>query len=48
MKKFFKYVPVALGLMAMASCSNDEFASESPAAQQSVKQGDLVVENEVL
>ena len=47
MKKFFKYVPVALGLMALASCSNDEFESQV-APVQKAGAGDIVVENEVL
>ena len=48
MKKFFKFVPVALGLMALASCSNDEFESQSVAAGQQLAAGDLIVtEDEV-
>lgn len=47
MKKYFKLVPAALALMAMASCSNDLFTNDAPTAQ-AIQQGDLVVENETL
>ena len=48
MKKFFKFVPVALGLMALASCSNDEFESQSVAAGQQLAAGDLIVTEDAL
>ena len=42
MKKFAKFIPVALGLLTLASCSNDEIFSES---QDGVKleKGDMLV-----
>ena len=42
MKKLFKLVPVALGLLAFASCSNDDFANEGASVQQA-EAGDLIV-----
>lgn len=41
MKKLFKLVPVTLGLIAMASCSNDDIFEGKTAAQQNVA-GDAV------
>lgn len=48
MKKFFKYVPVALGLMALVSCSNDEFESQSAAPAIQAGAGDLIVTEDAL
>ena len=42
MKKFAKFIPVALGLLTLASCSNDNLFGESQDAVQ-LKDGDMVV-----
>ena len=42
MKKFAKFIPVALGLLTLASCSNDNLFSESQEAVQ-LKDGDMLV-----
>ena len=42
MKKFAKFIPVALGLLTLASCSNDDLFSESQDAVQ-LNDGDMVV-----
>jgi hypothetical protein len=46
MKKFMKFIPVALGLLALASCSNDDFLADSPAQQDitaDMGKGDMLV-----
>lgn len=45
MKKFMKFIPVALGLLALASCSNDDFFGESQKEdfRASLGEGDMVV-----
>ncbi len=42
MKKFAKFIPVALGLLTLASCSNDNLFGESQDAAQ-LKEGDMIV-----
>lgn len=42
MKKFFKFIPAALAVLALASCSNDEFLGEkAQQAQDVANKGDL-------
>ena len=45
MKKFAKLIPVALGLLTLASCSNDDLLGESAAQQGSIKleKGEMLV-----
>lgn len=45
MKKFMKFIPVALGLLALASCSNDDFFGESQKQdfRATLGEGDMVV-----
>lgn len=45
MKKFAKLIPVALGLLTLASCSNDDFFTDKAANQEfeNLGKGDLVV-----
>ena len=45
MKKFAKLIPVALGLLTLASCSNDDFFTDKADTQSldNLGAGDLVV-----
>lgn len=46
MKNFMKFIPVALGLLALASCSNDDFFGDSPEKvdiRANMGKGDMVV-----
>ena len=41
MKKYFKFIPVALAAIALASCSTDEFETSSVKKQDVANKGDL-------
>lgn len=43
MKKFAKFIPVALGLLTLASCSNDDFLSEKAQDAVSLEKGEMLV-----
>lgn len=45
MKKFMKFIPVALGMLMLASCSNDDFLGESNKVDQyaNLGDGDMIV-----
>ena len=46
MKKFIKLIPVALGLLTLASCSNDELLGEKDFDASQLKEGEMLVEFE--
>ncbi len=48
MKNFAKFIPVALGLLTLASCSSDDLFSEKTQYAEEAQPGDLVVEMEGL
>ena len=48
MKNFVKLIPVALGLLTLASCSNDDLFGDSAKSQQQLNSGDLIVSTEAL
>ena len=43
MKKFAKFIPVALGLLTLASCSNDEFFGDEAQNAVKLENGDMLV-----
>ena len=43
MKKFAKFIPVALGLLALTSCSNDSLFGEQSSDAVELKDGDILV-----
>ena len=43
MKKFAQFIPVALGLLTLASCSNDDLFSEQSQDAVKLEKGDLLV-----
>ena len=43
MKKFAKFIPVALGLLALTSCSNDNLFGEQSSDAVQLKDGDMLV-----
>jgi len=43
MKNFVKFIPVALGLLTLASCSNDELLSEKDFDASQLKEGEMLV-----
>ena len=46
MKNFVKFIPVALGLLTLASCSNDELLGEKGFDASQLKEGEMLVEFE--
>lgn len=43
MKRFFKFIPAALAVIALASCSNDDLLIGEKAPEQNLAQGDLII-----
>ena len=46
MKNFVKFIPMALGLLTLASCSNDELLGEKGFDASQLKEGEMLVEFE--
>lgn len=47
MKKFMKFIPVALGMLALASCSNDDLLGEKAGQAEDLSKFDLVVYQDI-